>query len=193
MQYEIEIEFKNLLSKEEFQVLQDFFDYQHNEAFSQKNIYFDTPDLQLAKQSSALRIRLKNKKAVMTLKSPHGEHLEEHHAHLDYNEAKAMVKNQKLSLPQAMKVLLEKRLIDTDQLEYQANLETKRFETHYKNGTIVLDYSQYHGHEDYELEYETNDAYQGREVFMELLKRFNIPQRETPNKIQRAYAAFQAQ
>jgi uncharacterized protein YjbK len=50
-----------------------------------------------------------------------------------------------------------------------------------------VDHSIYLNNEDYELEYEVENYQSGKEIFLELLKRLNIPERKTENKIRRFY------
>ena len=43
----IEIEFKNMLTKEEYEILLKKFKVEEKQIISQKNHYFDTPDFEL--------------------------------------------------------------------------------------------------------------------------------------------------
>ncbi len=68
MTQEIEIEFKNIVTKEEFDTLCKSFSI---EAFTkQVNHYFETPDFSLKEAGSALRIRHKGATYTLTLKQP---------------------------------------------------------------------------------------------------------------------------
>ncbi|MDP4171017.1 MAG: CYTH domain-containing protein, partial [Bacillota bacterium] len=70
---------------------------------------------------------------------------------------------------------------------YFGTLTTKRAEFPYENGLMVLDYSTYFHKEDYELEYEVNDYETGKNTFAIFLKKFDIPERKTENKIRRFF------
>lgn len=59
MVQELEIEFKNLLTKEEFHRLADFFQLTEKDFAEQENYYFDTKYFALKKHGAALRIRKK--------------------------------------------------------------------------------------------------------------------------------------
>ena len=49
MDQHIEIEYKNLLTKQDFERLQQFFKIESNQFFTQQNHYFDTKDFRLKK------------------------------------------------------------------------------------------------------------------------------------------------
>lgn len=55
----IEIEFKNLLTKVEYEKLLNAFNVKDEQIICQTNHYFDTPDFTLKDLGSALRIREK--------------------------------------------------------------------------------------------------------------------------------------
>ncbi len=56
---EIEIEFKNILTKQEFDTLLQWFQIKSEQFQPQTNYYFDTEDYLLKKNESALRIKKK--------------------------------------------------------------------------------------------------------------------------------------
>ena len=70
MTKELEIEFKNMLTKEEYMRLLKDFSAFHNWPKTQHNHYFDTPDFQLKHKLGALRIRNKQGRFECTLKIP---------------------------------------------------------------------------------------------------------------------------
>ena len=55
----LEIEFKNMLTEQEYQQLLNKFSINEEQLWTQKNVYFDTPTGQLKKLEAALN--LKNK------------------------------------------------------------------------------------------------------------------------------------
>ena len=65
---EIEIEFKNLLSEEQYLTLFKKYDLKNSEEIVNKNFYYDDADESFKKIGAALRIRYTNKKIEMTLK-----------------------------------------------------------------------------------------------------------------------------
>ena len=65
---EIEIEFKNLLTEEEYKKLYAAFNLANKEQIINKNFYYDDTNESFKKANSALRIRYTNNKTEITLK-----------------------------------------------------------------------------------------------------------------------------
>lgn len=186
MSESIEIEFKNMLSKDEYELLFQEFKINNEEIFSQENHYFDTPDFALKELGSALRIRQKKGKYELTLKQPSDVGLLETTQILLGDEYKAAL--EKGALPNGpVSDRLKVKEIQIGNIKYFGSLTTNRVEFSYKNGLLVLDHSIYLNKEDYELEYEVNDYHVGYQVFQELLQKYDIPLRKTENKIRRFY------
>jgi uncharacterized protein YjbK len=188
----IEIEFKNMLTRSEYEILLKTFKITETQIFSQENHYFDTPEFALKDKGSALRIRVKKDLYEMTLKQPHQQGLLETTQNLNEGEFTAAKKNG--ILPQG---IIYDRLTSMSvsflDIEYFGSLITKRAEIPFKNGLLVFDHSFYLNNEDYELEYEVDNYHLGQQVFLELLGQHNIPQRTTENKISRFYRHKQNQ
>lgn len=186
MSQEIEIEFKNLLTKDEFIKIKDAFHIQDQEFLLQENHYFDTPQFSLKELGAALRIRKKKDQYVMTLKEPAEVGLLETHQVLSDEEAHSMMKTGVLKDGQVLERLLSLSINITN-ITYFGSLSTFRAEKNYENGLLVLDHSRYLTVEDFELEYEAKDETIGKKVFEDLLQDLNIPVRATKNKIRRFY------
>lgn len=187
MKQEIEIEFKNLLTQEEFQQLQNHFNLKEQHFKHQVNHYFDTPDYKLKKHGAALRIREKDGKYVLTLKQPATEGLLESHESLQEEQAQAILSNNTIPAGKIAAIIQTEFSIQTEELHCFGSLATSRAELDYKGGTLVFDHSRYLNKEDFELEYEVTDYTVGKVAFENLLKELNIPSRETDNKIKRFY------
>jgi uncharacterized protein YjbK len=182
----IEIEFKNMVNREEFSSLIDFFNIRSEDFSEQENHYFDTPDFLLKAKGSALRIREKNGSFELTLKQPHPEGLLETNENLTESEAAEMIRTGKIPAELIIRSIKELG-IETDKLQYFGTLATKRAEKEYMKGLAVLDHSRYLNKEDFELEYEVDNRHEGELTFLNLLKQLNIPVRKTENKIKRFY------
>ncbi|MGL5295451.1 MAG: CYTH domain-containing protein [Culicoidibacterales bacterium] len=183
MKHELEIEFKNLLTEAEFLQLTEHFII---EVFhEQTNTYFDTANFAIKSLGGALRIRTKRGKTECTLKLPnqHTHGLDEFTQ--SFNELFA-TPEQALNQATDMHKLLQTHGISPKELICLTSLTTKRAECSYKNGILVFDESFYNGLQDFELEFECDNYEKGQYFFQELLTRFQIPIRQTPNKIQRA-------
>ncbi len=186
MSQNIEIEFKNMLTKMEYEKILKELQIDKKLIFKQENHYFDTPDFALKEQGSALRIRKKAKSYELTLKQPATVGLLETNQLISEEEAINAIQSNKLPAGK-IKAYIEEAGISFAELEYFGSLETKRVEFDYQNGLLVLDHSLYLNNEDYELEYEAENYQEGKERFSSILMQFNIPERITKNKIQRFY------
>ncbi|RAK17054.1 uncharacterized protein YjbK [Anoxybacillus vitaminiphilus] len=186
MKQELEIEFKNLLTKEEFMTLKEAFQVADEEFIYQENHYFDTQQFSLKEKGAALRIRLKNGTYTLTLKQPHKEGLLETHEMLTKEEAHSLLHGQAM-LKGEVREIIKALGIEPEQIQYFGTLSTYRAQFDYKGGVLVLDHSHYLQTDDYEIEYETTNFTLGKQVFEELLRSFNIPIRKTDNKIKRFY------
>ena len=186
MAQNIEIEFKNLITKLEFERLIKHFGLNETDFFTQENHYFDTPDFALKAQSSALRIRKKEEEYELTLKQPYQDALLETNEILDEATAEMMFKTGKIT-NLTIKKLIEDMEINPDEIQYFGSLTTKRAEIEYEKGLVVIDNSFYLNIEDFELEYEVSDRKDGQNKFLTLLKQLGIPIRKTENKIKRFY------
>lgn len=186
MSQEIEMESKNLLSKDEYERLLNFFQVEENQSKQQINYYFETNDLKLKANGAALRIREKNSNWMLTLKEPYQEGLIETHQTLTEKEAKHWIAGSPTSAPD-----IEKRLqlfdISCSELKFGGKLKTNRIELPYEGGLVVLDYSEYNGQFDYELEIEADTMKQSEAIMQKLLNKLDIKQKPTPNKIERFY------
>lgn len=181
----LEIEFKNLLTDEEYQYLFNEFNFKKHAYIIQKNIYFDTPDQALKKRKSALRIRLKDQLAEYTLKTPKANGLLEITENFSSQEAENFVSR---SLPDQGEIadLLQKWNINIKDLQKLGSLTTKRYELQLNEEVLlVLDESWYNQQHDFELEMEVQDYDRGKQFFTDFLAQHRIPKRPTQNKIKR--------
>ncbi|CDQ40633.1 MULTISPECIES: CYTH domain-containing protein [Virgibacillus] len=188
MGQEIEIEFKNLLTQKEYHRLLNQIPFP---AYSdtQTNYYFETKDLALQELGCALRIREKNGYYRLTLKEPHEHGLLETHDFLTKNEALQSI-NGTILKKEDTATQLEQLGISVDSLVCYGSLSTERREVQREDILLVLDYSTYNGKSDYELELEATSTENGKAKFNELLSKYKIPKRETPNKIKRFFTSL---
>jgi uncharacterized protein YjbK len=182
----IEIEFKNLLTKSEYNMLLREFQINEEKIIVQENHYFDTKDFALKKKETALRIRQKKNQFEMTLKQPAPVGILETNQILTEEDALNAI--QSGILPSGrIEDLLTAIKIPISQLIYFGLLKTYRAELNYMNGMLVLDHSLYLNQEDFELEFEVMNYQQGQKDFKEFLEQYEIPERRTDNKIRRFY------
>ncbi|ANB59502.1 CYTH domain-containing protein [Anoxybacteroides amylolyticum] len=187
MKQEVEIEFKNMLTKDEFLRMKQAFHIDDDAFLYQENHYFDTPMFSLKAKGAALRIRVKQNTCTLTLKQTIEEGVLETHEPLTTEEAQSLLTNS-ATFPLGIKTMLQSLGVVPDTLRYFGTLATHRAQIPYESGLLVLDHSLYLQTEDYEVEYETTDRVGGKAIFERLLTTMNIPIRPTKNKIKRFYA-----
>ncbi|MGI2327419.1 CYTH domain-containing protein [Planococcus sp. YIM B11945] len=191
MSKELEIEFKNMLTKENYEELLAFFNFRPSDAQTQENQYFDTSDFQLKEKRFALRIRKKNDRFECTLKTPAAEGNYEITDFLTAQEAQNIRHSVSFDALEVLAVLSTEG-IEWKRLRPIGSLITHRIEFEYEGGLLVLDHSLYNGVEDYELEYEVSDAASGKQKFENFLQQHNIPSRPADKKIARFMKAATA-
>ncbi|MEI4789501.1 CYTH domain-containing protein [Bacillus sp. FJAT-53060] len=183
MAQEIEIELKQLLLKEEFEQLKRYFQLKDTDFRTQTNYYFDTPQFDIKSQFAALRMREKDGQWVLTLKELHEIGLLETH-----QTTAPPTSLDDFQIPEGeVADRLDDLSIRKDQIVYFGSLETLRAEKIINEGLIVLDHSRYLTVEDYELEFEVSNLEIGQAAFSTLLRQFQIPTRNTRNKVVRFY------
>ncbi|NGW67928.1 CYTH domain-containing protein, partial [Staphylococcus aureus] len=96
MSEHLEIEFKTLVSPQDFKRLIDHFAIQKTDFFTQTNHYFDTDDFQLKAQRMGLRIRVLADRGELTLKVPAPEGLLEINDPLSLETANHFIKRNHL-------------------------------------------------------------------------------------------------
>lgn len=161
---EIEIEYKQLLTKEEYQIIEQFLIKKNIKSIDQENYYFDTKDFKLKEKQKALRIRKKENIYEACLKQQREFDILEDNIILSEIEATKMFNNPNLlasAYGLAEKVIL------------LGSLKTSRYEYQLVEGLICLDKSRYLNTEDYEIEFEAIDYHQ-KQVFIDFLKTFKI-------------------
>jgi len=181
----IEIEFKNLLTIDEFTKLKSYFNVKEEDFFSQENHYFDTKDFILKEYKMALRVREKNNQLELTLKQPLATGLLETNEVIT-NEQFEQLKRGNFPIGQISQIL-SSYIPQLNKIEFFGTLKTFRHELPFKNGLLVLDKSIYLGIEDYELEYEVSDEKEGAIHFQALINELGITQKHTHNKVMRFY------
>lgn len=187
---EIEIEFKNLLTFDEFTSLCSAFKVNSTDFFSQENHYFDTPAFSLKEKGCALRVRKKGDNFTLTLKQPATEGLLETHQSVSEKDFLSMKEETEGLIEGPISTILKDELkVDPSEVLYFGSLKTNRVELPYKDGLLVLDESNYMETSDFEVEFEVKNYAQGEKLFHELLTSYGIPLRETKNKIVRFYEA----
>lgn len=187
----IEIEFKTLLNKDDYQKVCQFYHLENQDFFTQKNIYYDTKENTLKDLGAGLRIRLYADRGEATLKTPLDHGLLETTDQLSLKEAQAFIDEGTFLANGAIVNKLANFEIKTADLQVLAELTTKRAEFPIDEGLLAIDENWYSDHHDFELELEVQDAVSGKKAFELFLNKLKISYQPALNKIQRAVAAYQ--
>lgn len=177
----LEIEYKTLLDKEEYQSLLPLF--ADTELVVQTNHYIDTPDQLMRKEKMALRVRTFTDQAELTLKVPEAVGHFEYNQNLSPEETQAILQHQQFPDGEIKNLLISKE-IPVEQLAVWGSLTTERFEKETDAGLVALDRSLYLDTEDYELEIEVETAEQ-EEKFHQFMTDHGIVYKAAKNKIAR--------
>ena len=186
---EIEKEFKNLLTKEQYTSLVEDYKDVFTKDVTQTNSYYDYKGF-LQEHKMALRIRIVEGKDTgeITLKIPQSslevlEFTEELLVDIlnQYNNDK------QFTLPPSIQKALEEKGISLQSVMQTALLTTHRLEGALsENEWLVLDESHYNGKVDFEMEMEVRSLELGEPVFLGILEKYKIERRQAESKIKRA-------
>ena len=182
---EIEIEFKNLLSKNQYEALYEKYNLSNFKEIINKNFYYDDADESFKKIGAALRIRYTNKKTEMTLKIKGETQNVEINVTIDERYPKEPTVL--LILPNEIISELERMNVKIKTPMLIQKIETLRHEVTLEDGLLVLDKTTFiNDIVDYELEFETKDYESGLAAFEKLLEENNIDKNPAKSKIARA-------
>lgn len=174
----LEIEFKCLINKEQYESLLKEFNIKPQDIKEQINYYFDTKDLELRKKHIMCRIRQNGEQYKITVKTKNENNDNvENHYFLTTNEGKEMIKNG-----------MDGKYANTSSfLSNVATLKTERVSFPYEGGKLFFDKSTYGKITDYEIEYEVIDKIKGEAIFNTFLDNHKITHKEAISKSQRCF------
>ncbi len=183
MAQEIEIEFKHLLTKDQFTQIKDTLPFS-NEPIVQTNYYFETTHKSFIKNKCALRIREINNSYTATFKEPHPEGILETHDSLSKQEAHVWM-NKHVTCTENVGRRINMQNIPLSDIQYIGSLTTKRYT--YTKGKLlyVLDESSYGDTIDYELEIEATSFREGEHAHQQIIEQFQLSNQEPITKIER--------
>ena len=186
---EIEKEFKNLLTKEQYDALVNDYKEVFTKDVTQTNSYYDYEGL-LQEHKMALRIRIVEGKETgeITLKIPQSSlEVLEYTEVLPVDILNACNHDKQFALPTSLQETLENKGITLQTVNQTALLTTHRLEGALsENEWLVLDESHYNGKVDYEMEMEVRSLELGEPVFLGILEKYKIERRQAESKIKRA-------
>lgn len=192
MKQELEIEYKNLLNKDEYLRILDkeFMNLSSDHQIIQTNHYFDTSDQLLKKHQSAVRIRRLQTRNELTFKVPAQDFLMESNFSLDKIQTNLILDKKEFSLNEITDQKVDLKipgLTNQSILKHFNQFTTVRYEKQIGDHLIVLDQTTFQNDVvDYELEVESSNPLAGKKFFDALLEKHSVPSRSTLPKIARA-------
>ena len=191
MSENLEIEFKTLLTAENYRAVCELFQLEKKDFHTQTNVYFDNEMNVLKKEKMGLRIRVLETHAELTLKVPVEDGLLETTDDLTLSQAQEYLLEDRLPSFGAVHDCLQTYHIDSRSLKSIGKLTTKRAEFPVVEGLLAIDESWYGESHDYELELEVTDYAAGKIQFRNLLSRLSLTYQPAKNNIQRMLEATQ--
>ena len=186
---EIEKEFKNLLTKEQYEAIAGDYQSVFTKDITQTNSYYHYEGL-LQQHKMALRIRIVEGKETgeITLKIPQSSlEVLEYTEVLPVDILNAYNHDKQFTLPTSLLEALENKGITLQTVNQTALLTTHRLEGALsENEWLVLDESHYNGKVDYEMEMEVRSLELGEPIFLGILEKYKIERRQAESKIKRA-------
>ena len=186
---EIEKEFKNLLTKAQYEAIVGDYQSVFTKDVTQTNSYYDYEGL-LQQHKMALRIRIVEGKETgeITLKIPQSSlEVLEYTEVLPVDILNEYNHDKQFTLPTSLQEALENKGITLQTVNQTALLTTHRLEGGLsENEWLVLDESHYNGKVDYEMEMEVRSLELGEPVFLGILETYQIERRQAESKIKRA-------
>lgn len=187
MQSSTQVEFRTLLSKDEYTRLVEKFKSQSKYDI-QTNHYFDTAIFSLKAFDASLRVRERDNLLELTLKRKKGYNIQEFRQTITKDEFDETRNTGFLPDGQVKDEI--SNLIGTQKIENFMSLSTKRIGFVYDKGIVFIDENNYLNVTDYELEYEAKTLHEGKAEFIKLISDFQIKYRKADKKISRAYHAL---
>ena len=186
---EIEKEFKNLLTKEQYEAIAGDYQSVFTKDITQTNSYYDYEGL-LQQHKMALRIRIVEGKETgeITLKIPQSSlEVLEYTEVLPVDILNAYNHDKQFTLPTSLQEALENKGVTLQTVNQTALLTTHRLEGALsENEWLVLDESHYNGKVDYEMEMEVRSLELGEPIFLGILEKYKIERRQAESQIKRA-------
>lgn len=182
MQPSLEVEFKTLLSEEEYSRLVKKF--KNNYVDIQTNHYLDTERFSLKATDTSLRVRERDT-FDLTFKRKKGYSIQDLREPITKEQFLAIKETGVLPAGDVANEV--QNIIGNQSLKNFMSLSTERLYFQYGNGIIFIDKSTYLGEVDYELEYEAKNYHDGKKEFIQLLSDLKIHYKKSEKKIKRAY------
>lgn len=188
MNKNVEVEFKSLISKEEYDRLLKKF--KNTKSNIQTNHYFDTNRFSLKASEISFKIREKDD-VSLTYKRKKGYSIDEKTIVIN-KEILSDIKNTGKLDCEKYEILTEiandvEKVIKDQKLVNIFSLSTDRSYLPYGSGILNIDKSSYLDIVDYEIEFATKSSLTAKDEFIKLINDLQINYKKSDKKIQRAY------
>lgn len=172
----IEVEYKILLSKDNFDKLSNL--YPDKIFTKQVNTYYDTKNNDLRRMHCGMRIREKDNKFLITLKVPTIKGHEEFECYVSENSSN-MFKTSEINIILKKLGIFDDVIAIGECVTYRAVIKTNKAE-------LCFDINEYNGITDYEIEYEQTTDHDGITEFNKILSQVGLTYfKNCPSKIKR--------
>ena len=182
MQKGTDVEFKSLLTENEYNKLLDFFTNAKSDF--QTNHYFDTKRFSLKALNASLRVR-ERENFELTFKRKKGYSTDLKSVTITKEEFETLKETGVVDKEELASDI--SNLIKDQKLVNFLSLSTLRYYVPYGNGILNIDKSEYVGITDYEIEYSSKNYHQGKADFIKIISEFGIQYKKSDKKIKRAY------
>ena len=184
----IEIEAKVLLSKKDYERLLANIPF-NPQVKVQENYFLDSEDRELKKYGMLVRLRRREGRNKLTMKAPLSEGLLDKSQMLTDEETNARLENNIFPRGDILD-FLEILHIDSARFQVLAELTTERYEGIYEGFEINISKNIYSGTVDYELECDSDSAFNSQNTLRSLCDHFDI--KYEPNVLSKETRAINA-
>lgn len=185
MSKNIEIEVKSKLTKDEYNYLVSVF--KNKKKYEQINHYFDTKEFSIFNAKCGLRVREKNQKFELTLKSTLQEGMLEINQEISANQYYLMENCKDFPNGEVKDYITHNLHIDVKNLIHFSSIKTTRIDIHFFDSLISIDKSEYPNIVDYEIECESISKINAEKDLSAFLKKYKINyQNFSISKLERA-------
>ena len=184
----IEIEAKVLLSKKDYERLLANIPF-NPQVKVQENYFLDSEDRELKKYGMLVRLRRREGRNKLTMKAPLSEGLLDKSQMLTDEETNALLENNIFPRGDILD-FLEILHIDSSRFQILAELTTERYEGIYEGFEINISKNIYSGTVDYELECDSDSAFNSQNTLRSLCDHFDI--KYEPNVLYKETRAINA-
>lgn len=184
----IEIEAKVLLSKKDYERLLANIPF-NPQVKVQENYFLDSEDRELKKYGMLVRLRRREGRNKLTMKAPLSEGLLDKSQMLTDEETTALLENNIFPRGDILD-FLEILHIDSARFQVLAELTTERYEGIYEGFEINISKNIYSGIVDYELECDSDSAFNSQNTLRSLCDHFDI--KYEPNVLSKETRAINA-